>query len=469
MACYPISGGPYAASKEFVIHLCLCDDWVNSTANVGVAGDFPELCELLNQSTEVLTRNAQHLDNVLETLDLQQHSLGVLAVLCVKFSLPVAAATAADQNEILFSQAQEFLLGCNGEQVRCAPDTYAELCHLLTSRLVELQVPLRGIDLLRCALRKVQLNDSQLTPIHSDLCQLCLLAKCFKPALEFLDTDIATIGQEYMCRSAYLAECMFDPQGSPFDAKYFLLYYYYGGMIYAAVKNYDRALYFFEVACTTPAMAVSHIMLEAYKKYILVSLILHGKLQPLPKYTSQVVGRFIKPLSQPYLDLSSAYGTNLGELRAVVNKYQESFSRDNNMGLCKQVVASLYKKNIQRLTKTFLTLSLSDVASRVQLSGPTDAEKYILNMIEDGDIFATINQKDGMVIFHDDPEKYNSPAMLKALEYEMAVCTGLDSRIQSMEEEIMLNPQFVKKSCSSQDDDLPAATTPGIKGSTFTM
>lgn len=41
-------------------------------------------------------------------------------------------------------------------------------------------------------------------------------------------------------------------------------------------------------------MAVSHIMLEAYKKYILVSLILHGKVQPLPKYTSQIVGRFVK-------------------------------------------------------------------------------------------------------------------------------------------------------------------------------
>lgn len=48
-------------------------------------------------------------------------------------------------------------------------------------------------------------------------------------------------------------------------------------MIYTAIKNYDRALYFFEVAVSTPAMAMSHIMLEAYKKFILVSLILHGK------------------------------------------------------------------------------------------------------------------------------------------------------------------------------------------------
>lgn len=47
-------------------------------------------------------------------------------------------------------------------------------------------------------------------------------------------------------------------------------------------------------AITTPAMAVSHIMLESYKKYILVSLILLGKVQQLPKYTSQIVGRFVK-------------------------------------------------------------------------------------------------------------------------------------------------------------------------------
>jgi hypothetical protein len=39
--------------------------------------------------------------------------------------------------------------------------------------------------------------------------------------------------------------------------------------------------------------------------------------------------------------------------------------------------------------------------------------------IEDGEIFATINQKDGMVRFHDNPEKYNSAAMLLELGKEV--------------------------------------------------
>lgn len=196
---------------------------------------------------------------------------------------------------------------------------------------------------------------------------MSLCAKVFNTALRYLDVDITAIAST---------------EDGNHDAKYFLLYYYYGGMIYTAVKNYERALYFFEVAISTPAMAMSHIMLESYKKYILVSLILNGKTMPIPKYSSQVISRFMKPLSHAYHELVSTYNTTvIDDVRNVVNKYREVYTRDTNMGLVNQVLASLYKKNIQRLTKTFLTLSLADVASRVQLSGPAEAEKYILNMV----------------------------------------------------------------------------------------
>lgn len=95
-------------------------------------GNFRDLCSMLNKSTEILMRNGSQLDTVLEMLDLQQHSLGMLAVLCVKLSLPPpntpaqqpSGPTAApDYQEILFTQVQEFILGCNGEQVRFATET----------------------------------------------------------------------------------------------------------------------------------------------------------------------------------------------------------------------------------------------------------------------------------------------------------------------------------------------------------
>ncbi|GBP33172.1 COP9 signalosome complex subunit 3 [Eumeta japonica] len=385
-------------------------------------------------------------------------------------------ANAEEDLSNMVDKIHEFITNCNGEQIRFAPDLFADLCHLMTERLISTGQAIKGIVILKKAICKIQLFESQLTSIHADLCQLCLLSKCMKPALELLDTDVTGIGSEL---------------GGNNDSKHFLLYYYYGGMIYTAMKNYERALYFFEVVVTVPAVVVSHIMLEAYKKYILVSLILHGKVIPLPKYTSQVVSRFLKPLSAPYHELATSQNS--------LAKHREVFVRDKNLGLVNQIIgvgftfalhgialyvsvfcpmtrgsrlipelrarmiglvvlSSMYKKNIQRLTKTFLTLSLSDVASRVQLPGPAEAEAYILNMIEDGEIYANINQKDGMVVFLDSPEKYASPETLSVLEQQMAACTKLHQHVQEMDEQIQVNPQFVKKSAGSHDEDMPGTS-----------
>uniref|UniRef100_A0A672KUS4 COP9 signalosome complex subunit 3 n=1 Tax=Sinocyclocheilus grahami TaxID=75366 RepID=A0A672KUS4_SINGR len=379
------------------------EQFVNNVRQLSAQGQMTQLCELINKSGELLAKNLSHLDTVLGALDIQEHSLGVLAVLFVKFSMP-----SIPDFETLFSQVQLFISTCNGEHIRYATDTFAGLCHQLTNALVEKKQPLRGISTLKQAIDKMQMNTNQLTSVHADLCQVSLKAEQF----------------------------------------FFLWLFTY----------FVFSVYF--QAITTPAMAVSHIMLEAYKKYILVSLILHGKLQQLPKYTSQIVGRFIKPLSNAYHELAQVYATNNpSELRTVVNKHSETFARDSNTGLVKQCLSSLYKKNIQRLTKTFLTLSLQDMASRVQLSGPQEAEKYVLYMIEDGEIYANINQKDGMVCFHDNPEKYNNPAMLHKIDQEMLKCIELDEKLKSMDQEITVNPQFVQKSMGMQEDDVGSKTS----------
>uniref|UniRef100_A0A6M2DPH0 COP9 signalosome complex subunit 3 n=1 Tax=Xenopsylla cheopis TaxID=163159 RepID=A0A6M2DPH0_XENCH len=413
---------------------------------MSTAGNYKELSEYLNKFSEILLKHGPMLDSALDTLNMQQHSLGYLAILCAKYKL-----SPNSDYIIRFNQTAEFINMCNGEQIRFAADAFIELCHNLTTLLIEVKQPVKGIEVLAKAITKLQMFDSQLTSVHADLCQLCLLAKCLKPALKFLDVDITAINNE-----------------SNLGSRYFLLYYHYGGMIYLATKNYERALYCFEIVISTPALAVSHIMLESYKKYILTSLIVNGKVQVLSKFSPQVVQRFIKPLSQPYHDIATAYiSNNCDEVKAVLIKNQEVFIRDKNVGLAKQVVQFLFKKNIQRLTKTFLTLSLSDVASRVRLSGFMEAEKYILDTIADGSIFACINQKDGMVVFQDAPEHYNNPAVMHVLDESMMACIELDKQILSMDEEISINPHYLKKFAGNQDDDMPPAA-PSTK-SAFTI
>ena len=66
-------------------------------------------------------------------------------------------------------------------------------------------------------------------PINENKCQICL-----------------TI-QQNCSKYVYAKLKFFDFQGGHFDSKDFLCFYYYGGMIYTALKKFDRALYFFEI------------------------------------------------------------------------------------------------------------------------------------------------------------------------------------------------------------------------------
>lgn len=266
-----------------------------------------------------------------------------------------------------------------------------------------------------------------------------------RPALVFLDTDISVISKD----------------NTQFDAVHLLLYYYYGGCIYTALKQFDRALYFLEVCVTCPTAAVSHIMLEAYKKYQLVGLLVHGDKPKafkenlaLPKYTSPIVNKFLKPLCSAYSEVVTAYQSNsAGELRAVVTKHQDLFAADSNSGLVQQVVASQTRTAVRRLTRTFITLSLADLASRVGLGTPQEVEREIVAMIEAGSIHATISQQDGMVRFDTNPEAYSSPEMLRMLEEEVKLAMALDKQVVAMEEEMMVSPAFVKKMAGARGEE----------------
>ena len=87
-------------------------------------------------------------------------------------------------------------------------------------------------------------------------------------------------------------------------------------------------------------------------------------------------------MSSIYNEIATVFCTNKpSSLETVLSKHREVLQRENNWGLAKQVQESLYKKIIQRLTQTFLTLSLSDMALRVQLPSVVEAEKLVLTMV----------------------------------------------------------------------------------------
>ncbi|KAG9508932.1 COP9 signalosome complex subunit 3, partial [Fragariocoptes setiger] len=352
------------------------------------------------------------------------------------------ASDNASLSQANFESLQELIIGCGGDEVRSVTGLFTTLCHELTQYLIKKKQSILGIDLLTRAISKIQSHSSQLTSVHSDLCQLCLDSKCLRPAIYFLDVEITDINKE----------------DGHFDVKHLLLYYYYGGLIYAGMKNYDRALYFFEAVLTIPATVVSSIVVEAHKKHIILTLLLYGKLPEaqLPKYISPVVARHRRQLGLAYLKFANEYPSqNYERLQTTVNKYQQVYERDENMGLIKQCLAAVHKRNIKRLTRTFLTLSLTDVANHVGLTGEKEAESYIFQMIEEGEIFASINQKDGMVVFLDNPEKFNSASVFRQMQQDMETCMQLNERLRIMDQEIAQSPKYLAK-LRAEDSNLSA-------------
>ncbi|WOL16103.1 COP9 signalosome complex subunit 3 [Canna indica] len=386
----------------------------------GSPAEVAQLHSLLKQSEDTLRSQAARLAPFLPQLDPSAHTLGYLFLLEAYSSEP----NLREQADIFVSIVVEFINSCSTEQIRLAPEKFISVCKSFKDQVMQLQVPMQGIAPLRMALRKIQTSSEQLTPLHPDYLTLCLLAKCYKAGLSVLNDDIFEVDQ-------------------PRDL---FLYCYYGGMINIGLKRFVKALECLHNVVTAPMTALNETAVEAYKKYILVSLILNGQVPSFPKYTSAAAHRNLKSYTQPYVDLANCYATGtFSEFEACIQTHLEKFQSDSNLGLVKQVLSSLYKRNIQRLTQTYLTLSLQDIANAVQLKTPKEAEMHVLRMIQDGEIFATINQKDGMVSFHEDPEQYKTCHMIEHIDSSIQRLMALSKKLSSLDEHISCDPAYLAK------------------------
>ncbi|CAN6847742.1 unnamed protein product [Brassica oleracea] len=386
------------------------------------SGDLSALHRILKGAEETLRADSDLQLSTLDQLDPSKHSLGYLYLLDVLTCGGPMSKEKASEVVLLIAR---FITSCDAEQIRLASDKFVSLCKGFKDRVLELEDPLRGVAPLLSAVRKVQVSTKRLTALHPDCLQLCLQAKCYKAGFSILSDDILEVDQ-------------------PRD---FYLYCYYGGMICIGQKKFQKALELLYNVVTAPMHSVNAIALEAYKKYVLVTLIHSGQFSvSLPKCASTAAQRHLKTWSIPYTEVGNCYNEGkISELQAVVVAHSSDFEKDNNLGLVKQAVSSLYKRNILRLTQKYLTLSLQDIANMVQLANAKEAEMHVLQMIQDGQIHALINQKDGMVRFLEDPEQYKTSEMIEVMDSVIQRTIGLSKNLIAMDESLSCDPLYLGK------------------------
>ncbi|KAG2451207.1 hypothetical protein HYH02_003814 [Chlamydomonas schloesseri] len=345
--------------------------------------DINQLVTTLKSSDAVFSQNSQHIAAALQSLDPAQHSLGF-----GYFLYYLGKGNQLQAPDVAFiDNAARFFTVCDAGQIQAAPDVFCAVAKKLKEHVLAAGCPRRGVLPLRCGLRALQPGPEVLTPLHADFFQLCLLSRCYSAAAEVLAQDIYDVAPGATC-------C------TPTDL---FLYCYYGGMLAIGRKQHARALELLLQAITAPAVVGNAIVLAAYKKYVCVCLIHAGQLQPLPKFTSGCVRHMLEGEARPYADLATAAAARQPErLRRVAEQHAAVFAADGNLGLVKQVVGCLTVRSIQRLTQTFLTLPLSDIAANAGLASAAVAEEHILRMVAAGQIHAKIDGRTGMVRFADE-------------------------------------------------------------------
>jgi len=108
------------------------------------------------------------------------------------------------------------------------------------------------------------------------------------------------------------------------------------------------------------------------------------------RLSSPALLRYLETLTVPYQELAKAYrkgSSSLGgssggssstgagaELAHLVEAHSGTFAHDKNLGLVKQLMRALEKKQVTRLPQTYRTFSLNDIAAHINL-GPQQQQQ----------------------------------------------------------------------------------------------
>eukprot|EP01062_Namystynia_karyoxenos_P082033 TRINITY_DN914_c2_g1_i1.p1 TRINITY_DN914_c2_g1~~TRINITY_DN914_c2_g1_i1.p1 ORF type:complete len:439 (+),score=164.13 TRINITY_DN914_c2_g1_i1:80-1396(+) len=401
------------------------DAVVSQILQLSKKSEWQALRKYLDQHLDVLKRASGGYKQALDTLDLHKHTLGACYILYGKAQNDKEKHSAVDAS--FLDVVEPFMVSAAVEQVRnYGADRFGVVCHRYAETCRQIKSPGRGIPHLLQALTILRPAADHLTPLHADFVCLCLLEKQYTLALRVLNDTIYEI----------------KPQVTGVTPRDMMLYYYYGGMVYAALRKFPQAISFFEACITTPATTLNAIVVEAYKKYVLVCVLHRGKC-PNPKHCPPAVGKTIKRYCSEYNELADKFEKKeLDKLTDCINKHRNIFEDDRNWGLVCQVQKAYTRQAISRLTNTYDTLSLDDIAKNAGLQSGAAAEALIVEMVDQGQISARIDERNGMVTFTDAQPTDLYDRMLETMEKVKAMAT----RIEQLDESVQVSREYVQKS-----------------------
>ncbi|KAG4305738.1 hypothetical protein PORY_000648 [Pneumocystis oryctolagi] len=205
------------------------------------------------------------------------------------------------------------------------------------------------ISTLRLILERYRDFTITLTPIHVIFVKQCFVAKAYKEAQFLLDSDI-----EFFHKSNEITYIDY------------LLYHFYGALLYVKLKFFSRALYFLGRIISALTLNTSAIQINAYKKFVILSLIVNGKMEHVPYITDAISIKSYIFFGKAYNIFAKAYEhQDHEEIKDTYFEYRNLFIKDKNDKIVKYAIKFLSYHEIYRLNEIYTCISIMDINKKI--------------------------------------------------------------------------------------------------------
>lgn len=132
---------------------------------------------------------------------------------------------------------------------------------------------------------------------------------------------------------------------------------------------------------------------------------------------------------QPYFQLTQAVRTGqLAKFSQVLDKYGKKFEAEGTYTLIVRLRHNVIKTGVRMISLSYSRISLQDVAAKLLLDSPEDAEFIVAKAIRDGVIEASIDHEKGFVQSKENTDIYATREPMTAFHQRITFCLDIHNQ-----------------------------------------
>ncbi|XP_016430788.1 26S proteasome non-ATPase regulatory subunit 3 [Sinocyclocheilus rhinocerous] len=310
-------------------------------------------------------------------------------------------------NKTRYAEAQKVsddLLQKIGSQNRRALDLVAAKCYYYHSRVYEF---LNQLDAVRSFLH-TRLRTATLR--HDADGQATLLNLLLRNYLQFNLYDQA---EKLVSKSVF-------PELA--NNNEWARYLYYTGRIKAIQLEYSEARRTLTNALRKAPQHTAVGFKQTVHKLLIVVELLLGEIPDRLQFRQPSLKRSLMPY---FLLTQAVRAGNLAKFNQALDEFGEKFQADGTYTLIIRLRHNVIKTGVRMISLSYSRISLADIAQKLQLDSPEDAEFIVAKAIRDGVIEASINHEKGYVQSKETMDIYSTREPQLAFHQRISFCLDI--------------------------------------------